>query len=77
MSNPKLNIGLYVSNLVDDSVYSVCSGASSAAKQLGANLIIFPGMHLNGDCNDPLKSPYYTSTIQYMISEKNSISTFS
>ncbi len=59
MSNPKLNIGLYVSNLVDDSVYSVCSGASSAAKQLGANLIIFPGMHLNGDCNDPLKSPYY------------------
>ena len=59
MSNPKLNIGLYVSNLVDGSVYSVCSGASTAAKQLDANLIIFPGMHLNGDCNDPLKSPYY------------------
>jgi len=59
MSNPKLNIGLYVSNLVDDSVYSLCSGASSAAKELGANLIIFPGMHLNGDYNDPLKSPYY------------------
>ncbi|MBP1592941.1 MAG: GGDEF domain-containing protein [Oscillospiraceae bacterium] len=59
MSNPKLNIGLYVSNLVDGSVYSLCSGASSAAKELGANLIIFPGMHLNGDYNDPLKSPYY------------------
>ena len=40
MSNPKLNIGLYVSNLVDDSVYSVCSGASSAAKQLGAKYTI-------------------------------------
>ncbi|MBR6835270.1 MAG: substrate-binding domain-containing protein, partial [Oscillospiraceae bacterium] len=59
MSNPKLNIGLYVSNLVDGSVYSLCSGASSAAKELGANLIIFPGMHLNGDYNDPLRSPYY------------------
>ncbi|WP_049962784.1 GGDEF domain-containing protein [Ruminococcus sp. HUN007] len=59
MSNPNLNIGLYVSNLADDSVYSLCSGASSAAKELGANLLIFPGMHLNGDYNDPLKSPYY------------------
>lgn len=59
MGNPKLNIGLYVSNLVDVSVYSVCKGASAAARDIGANLIIFPGMHLNGDYNDPLKSPYY------------------
>lgn len=59
MSNPKLNIGLYVSNLVDVSVYSVCKGASAAAKDMGANLIVFPGMHLNGDYNDPLRSPYY------------------
>ena len=59
MSNPGLTIGLYVSNLVDVSVYSVCKGASAAAKDINANLIIFPGMHLNGDYNDPLKSPYY------------------
>lgn len=59
MSNQRINIGLYVSNLVDVSVYSVCKGASAAAKNIGANLIIFPGMHLNGDYNDPLKSPYY------------------
>lgn len=59
MSNSRLNIGLYVSNLVDESVYSVCKGASAAASDINANLIIFPGMHLNGDYNDPLKSPYY------------------
>lgn len=59
MSNTKLNIGLYVSNLVDVSVYSICRGASAAAKDIDANLIIFPGMHLNGDDNDPLRSPYY------------------
>lgn len=59
MSNQRINIGLYVSNLVDVSVYSVCKGASAAARDIDANLIIFPGMHLNGDYNDPLKSPYY------------------
>ncbi|MBE6851970.1 MAG: GGDEF domain-containing protein [Ruminococcus sp.] len=59
MSESRLNIGLYVSNLVDMSVHSVCTGAAAAAKDLNANLIIFPGMHLNGDYNDPLKSPYY------------------
>lgn len=59
MSKKKLNIGLYVSNLIDVSVNAVCRGASAAAKDSDANLIIFPGMHLNGDYNDPLKSPYY------------------
>lgn len=59
MKNRKLNIGLYVSNLADVSVHSVCRGASAAAKDIGANLIIFPGMHLNGDYNDSLKSPFY------------------
>ncbi|MDD6824764.1 MAG: diguanylate cyclase [Oscillospiraceae bacterium] len=59
MRNTRLNIGLYVSNLVDVSVYSVCKGAAAAAEDINANLIIFPGMHLNGDYNDPLKSPYY------------------
>lgn len=59
MGNQRLNIGLYVSNLIDESVYSVCKGAKAAAEHMDANLIIFPGMHLNGDYNDPLKSPYY------------------
>ena len=39
MSTPKLNIGLYVSNLVDVSVYSVCKGAAAAAEDINANLL--------------------------------------
>lgn len=59
MGKPQLNIGLYVSNLADVSVYEVCRGASAAAREMNASLTIFPGMHLNGDYNDPLRSPYY------------------
>ncbi len=59
MSNPKINIGLYVSNLADTSVHSVCEGAAAAAKEIGATLFIFPGMHLKSIPKDPLRSPFY------------------
>jgi len=59
MSKNKLNIGFYVSNFNDESVRVMCSGAARAALDLDANLVIFPGMHLNANFNDLINPPYY------------------
>lgn len=59
MGKDKLNIGLFVSTLNDASVKTFCKGALSAAKDTGANLVIFPGMHLNADFNDTYHTPFF------------------
>ncbi len=59
MGKEKLNIGLFVSTLNDASVKTFCKGALSAAKETEANLVIFPGMHLNADFNDAYHTPFF------------------
>lgn len=59
MGKEKLNIGLFVSTLSDASVKTFCKGALSAAKDINANLVIFPGMHLNADFNDAYHTPFF------------------
>ncbi len=59
MGKEKLNIGIFVSTLNDASVKSFCKGALSASKDIGANLVIFPGMHLNADFNDTYHTPFF------------------
>lgn len=43
----RLNIGLMVANIEDVFSNSICKGAISAAEELDANLIIFPGKYLD------------------------------
>ncbi|MBQ9982103.1 MAG: GGDEF domain-containing protein [Oscillospiraceae bacterium] len=59
MGKKKLNVGLYVSTLNDESVGRFCRGAVAASSDVNANLIIFPGMHLNAYFNDILHTPYF------------------
>ncbi len=59
MRKKKLNIGLYVSDLNDESVSRFCKGAGAAASDIDANLIIFPGMHLNAYFSDIVHTPYF------------------
>ena len=59
MGKEKINIGLFVSTLNDASVKTFCKGALSAAKDIEANLVIFPGMHLNADFNDTYHTPFF------------------
>ena len=46
MDKKRLNIALLVSEFEDGYTRSLCEGAVSAAKELDANLFIFPGRYL-------------------------------
>lgn len=48
----RLNIGLFVSNLVNDFDIAVYRGVERGAQEMDANLIVFPGRYLKGQYND-------------------------
>ena len=52
MKSKRLNIALLISELEDGFCRDVCEGANSAAKEIGANLFIFPGKYIDANYND-------------------------
>ncbi len=58
MGAKRLNIGLLISELEDDFCRGFCEGASAAAKEIDANLFIFPGKYIDADYNDIYRTGY-------------------
>lgn len=72
MTNGKLNIGLFICHLNNDYAFEICKGAEYAAKEMGVNLIVFPGMFLSASFNDPENAIYdyqYNSVFYYACRE--------
>lgn len=68
MSEKRLTIGLFICHLDNDYAYDICKGVDYAAKELDANLVIFPGMYINAAYNDPANAKYdyqYNSVFYY------------
>ncbi len=68
MSDKRLTIGLFTCHLDNDYAYDICKGVDYAAKELDANLIIFPGMYINAVYNDQENARYdfqYNSVFYY------------
>lgn len=68
----RLNIALFASHLEDDYANSVCVGAIMAAKEIDANLYIFPGRYLDPDYNDKERTIHeyqYNTLFSYVNSE--------
>lgn len=65
IKNKKINIGLFVGDLKNDFDSAVCKGVMQGAKELDANLIIFPGRYLKADYKDKqqTRSAYQYNTI--------------
>lgn len=61
----RLNIGLFVSNLINDFDIAVYRGVERGAQEMDANLIVFPGRYLRGQYNDKerTKSEYQYNTV--------------
>lgn len=61
----RLNIGLFVSNLINDFDIAIYRGVERGAQEMDANLIVFPGRYLRGQYNDKerTKSEYQYNTI--------------
>ncbi len=58
MGAKRLNIGLLISELEDDFCRDFCEGANAAAKEIDANLFIFPGKYIDADYNDIYRTGY-------------------
>lgn len=58
MKSKRLNIALLVSELEDPFGRDLCEGANAAAKQIDANLFIFPGKYIDADYNDVYRTGY-------------------
>lgn len=58
MDKKRLNIALLVSEFEDGYTRSLCEGAVSAAKELDANLFIFPGRYLEAHNYDLYRTKY-------------------
>ena len=58
MDKMRLNIALLVSEFEDGYTRSLCEGAVSAAKELDANLFIFPGRYLEALNYDLYRTKY-------------------
>ncbi|MDE7279784.1 MAG: substrate-binding domain-containing protein [Oscillospiraceae bacterium] len=54
----RLNIGLMISHLEDDFASAVCRGAIIGAKEIDANLIIFPGRYIDAVYADKKRTEY-------------------
>ena len=63
MDKKRLNIALLVSEFEDGYTRSLCEGAVSAAKELDANLFIFPGRYLEAHNYDLYRTKYDLSLI--------------
>lgn len=58
MGSKRLNIALLISELEDAFGRDLCEGANSAAKEIDANLFIFPGKYIDADYNDVYRTGY-------------------
>lgn len=58
MNKKRQNIGLLVSELENEFTHALCEGAIIAAKELHANLFIFPGKYLRPDYRDADRNKY-------------------
>lgn len=68
MSDKRFTIGLFICHLDNDYAFDICKGVDYAAKELDANLIIFPGMYINAVYNDQENAKYdyqYNSIFYY------------
>ena len=68
----RLNIGLMISHLEDDFASAVCRGAIIGAKEIDANLFIFPGRYIDGDYADRKRTEYeyqYNTLFSYAYPE--------
>ena len=58
MGAKRLNIALLISELEDGFCRELCEGANAAAKEIDANLFIFPGKYIDADYNDIYRTGY-------------------
>lgn len=68
----RLNIGLMISHLEDDFANAVCRGAIIGAKEIDANLFIFPGRYIDGVYADKKRTEYeyqYNTLFSYAFPE--------
>ncbi|MDE6599333.1 MAG: GGDEF domain-containing protein [Oscillospiraceae bacterium] len=68
----RLNIGLMISHLEDDFASTVCRGAIQGAKEIDANLIIFPGRYIDAVYVDKKRTEYeyqYNTLFSYAFKE--------
>ncbi|MDE6745342.1 MAG: GGDEF domain-containing protein, partial [Oscillospiraceae bacterium] len=68
----RLNIGLMISHLEDDFASTVCRGAIQGAKEIDANLIIFPGRYIDAVYVDKKRTEYeyqYNTLFSYAFQE--------
>ncbi len=67
-----MNIGLMISHLEDDFASAVCRGAIIGAKEIDANLFIFPGRYIDGVYADKKRTEYeyqYNTLFSYAFPE--------
>ena len=68
----RINIGLMISHLEDDFASAVCRGAIIGAKEIDANLFIFPGRYIEGVYADKKRTEYeyqYNTLFSYAFPE--------
>lgn len=68
----RLNIGLAISHLEDEFASAVCRGAIIGAKEIDANLIIFPGRYIDAVYADKKRTEYeyqYNTLFSYAFPE--------
>lgn len=68
----RLNIGLMISHLEDDFASAVCRGAIIGAKEIDANLFIFPGRYIDGVYADKKRTEFeyqYNTLFSYAFPE--------
>ena len=68
----RLNIGLMISHLDDDFASAVCRGAIIGAKEIDANLFIFPGRYIDAVYADKKRTEYeyqYNTLFSYAFPE--------
>lgn len=68
----RLNIGLAISHLEDDFADAVCCGAIIGAKEIDANLIVFPGRYIDAVYEDKKRTEYeyqYNTLFSYAFPE--------
>lgn len=77
MEAKRLNIALLISELEDDFCMEFCDGANAAAKEIGANLFIFPGKYIDADYTDIYRTGYdYQFNSLFRYAKLNEIDAF-
>ena len=73
MTNGRLNIGLFICDIDNEFSNSISKGAIFAANEIDANLIIFPGKHINAVYDESIRTghEYQFNTLFSYASNKN------